>query len=522
MNKKGNSIIKSVTFIAFFTLFARALGLLRDMITASKFGANKELDAYVAASNVPMIIFMTIGTAITTTLIPLYNEKLKEGKESANKFANNVLNFFILATGLISLICIAFNKPIVHILNPGFKGSQEALTQLLTVILVPTLIFNAVIYIFNGVLQSEGEFTVPSLVSLPLNAITIMYLFIFGANQGVIGLTIVTFIATFAQIIPQLFAIRKVGFKYKLFVDFKDEALRRMELMIIPVIIGVSGQQINSMVERAVATNYSSGSLTALTYSYRVFTLFVDVFVVAISTVIYPMMSKQAVEDNLNNLKATLKKYVNILLVLITPITVIIMLEANSIIYILFERGKFNRVATLTTGSLLLTYALGLLAYGLRDFICKAYYSFQDTKTPMINSAIGMLINVALIFVCVKFMGLTGLGLANSISTYICCFLLIYQLKYKIGKFSIKSGIITSIKTIVACIVMGLYISILNSYLLTSLNSTVIVLLKLIVICGTGLFVFVLVSYILKIGEIGTIASILRSKIKKSDKSGVN
>ena len=522
MKKKSSSIIKSVTIIAFFTLFARALGLLRDMITASKFGANKELDAYVAASNVPMIIFMTIGTAITTTLIPLYNEKLQESKESANKFANNVLNFFVLATGLISIICIIFNKPIVHILNPGFKGSQESLTEVLTVILVPTLIFNAVIYIFNGVLQSENSFTIPSLVSIPLNAITIVYLFIFGDRLGVMGLTIATFAATFMQIVPQLFAIRKVGFKYSFFVDFKDKALRRMEWMIVPVIIGVSGQQINSMVERAVATNYSSGSLTALTYSYRVFTLFVDVFVVAISTVIYPMMSKQTVENDLTNLKVTLKKYVNILLVLIIPITVIIMLEANSIIYILFERGKFNRTATIATGSLLLTYSLGLLAYGLRDFICKTYYSFKDTKTPMINSAIGMIINVILIFVCIKFMGLTGLGLANSISTYICCFLLIYQLRYKIGKFSIKSGIITFFKTCLACTIMGLYIKVLNTYLLVGLDSTIIVLLKLVVICGSGLCIFILVSYILKIKEIGVIADIVINKIKKSDKSEVN
>lgn len=318
-------IVRNVSIIAIFTLISRVLGLLRDVVTASKFGTGKDLDTFFAASNIPMILFMAVGTAIATTLIPLYSERLREGRDEANDFVSNVLNTFILFTTIVLFLCVIFSKTIVSFLNPGFHGQQLILTQKLTIILLPTLTLNAIIYIFNGVLQSENNFVIPAIISLPLNIITILYLFIYGKKHSVLGLTIVTLIATGAQLLPQIPSmIRSVKYKYKLKINFRDKHLRKMIFMIVPVILGTSAQQINSFVERGFATKFSSGSLSSLSYSYRVFTLFVDIFVVTISTVVYTVMAKQTASNEIDEMKSTLNESLGHLIVCIVPISLIV------------------------------------------------------------------------------------------------------------------------------------------------------------------------------------------------------
>lgn len=515
MNNKSK-ILKSVSLIALLTLISRILGLLRDVITASKFGTSSELDMFFAASNIPMILFMAIGTAISTTLIPLYNEKLIKGKEEANTFANNVLNLFILSTSIITILFIIFSKSIVSFLNPGFNNEQLKITIYLSIILVPTLIVNSVIYIFNGVLQSEGNFNIPSIISLPLNIITIIYLIVYGKNYGVVGLTIITLIATTAQLIPQIpFLIRQVRYHYKFILDFKDKHLRKMAIMIVPVILGTCVQQINSFVERGFATKYSTGSLSALSYSYRVFTLFVDIFVMTLSTVVYTVMSKHTAANEIDKMKSIFIEYLNLIILFLIPISLIVILESKPIIFVVFERGAFNRSSTVTTSGLLMFYSIGLLAYGIRDFICKAFYAIKDTRTPMINSAIAMFFNIIFIILFQRFLGLNGLGLANATSTYLASILLLIQLRRKIGSLNIKNTLVTFCKTIISSVAMLVVMYILNKLYLYNLNSTILVLIKLSVFSVIGLMIFTITGIIINLGSLRKVALLSAKRLFK-------
>ena len=512
-----NKLATTAGLIVICTFVSKFLGLLRDSITAAKFNAG-DLDAFFQASNVPMVLFIMIGAAITTTLIPLYNEKLKEGKKEAVDFISNVLNVFIIITVAISIICIIFSGPIVTLLNPGFVGEKLEFTQKLTNILIPTLIFNAVIYIFNAVLQCEGNFTIPSLVALPLNVIIIGYLILFGSNHGVVGLTLVTFIATFAQMIPQIFAMKKSGFKYSFRVNFKDPMIIRMCIMLVPVILGTGVQQINTFIERAQATHFGEGSVTSINYAYRVFALFVDIFVVTIATIIYPKMARQTAKNEIDEMKKTLSESMGMLILMILPMSFIVMVQSRPIVYILFQRGAFKQDSTIQTALLLTFYSIGLLAFGMRDFVCKAYYTLKDTKTPMINSAIAMIVNIILIFIFKKFMGLKGLALANATSMYIACGLLIYTLTRKIGSINGKYIMTTAVKTVVASVPMIITIKVLNNLLGLNYNSTILVLGKIAISSLAGILVFLVVSIIIGIEEVKNIKELILQRIIKPNR----
>jgi putative peptidoglycan lipid II flippase len=509
-----NKLATTAGLIVICTFISKVLGLLRDSITAAKFNPG-DLDAFFQAFNVPMVLFIMIGAAITTTLIPLYSEKLKEGKNEAGDFISNVLNVFVIVTLAISIICIIFSGPIVKLLNPGFIGSKLELTQKLTNVLIPTLIFNAVIYIFNAVLQSEGNFTIPSLVALPLNIITIGYLILFGGKFGVIGLTIVTFVATFAQIIPQTFAMKRTGFKYSFKVNFKDPMLIKMCIMLVPVILGTGVQQINTFVERAQATHFGEGGPTDINYAYRVFALFIDIFVVTLSTIIYPKMARQISRNELGEMKKTLSESLGMLILMILPMSFIVIIQSRPIIYILFQRGDFKQEATIQTSMILAFFAIGLLAFGMRDFVCKAYYTLKDTRTPMINSAIAMVINIILIFAYKGSLGLRGLALANAVSMYVACGLLIYTLRKRIGSINGKHIATTAVKTIIASIPMIIAIKALNNILRLEYNSTLLVFIKIAVSSLGGILVFFIVATIIGLEQLKDINRLVLQKIAK-------
>ncbi|MFL0194609.1 murein biosynthesis integral membrane protein MurJ [Clostridium sp. WILCCON 0269] len=509
-----NKIATTAGLIVACTFASKFLGLLRDSITAAKFDAGN-LDAFFQASNVPMVLFIMIGAAITTTLIPFYNEKLKDGKKEAVEFINNVLNVFIIVTAVISAACIIFSGPIVELLNPGFTGEKLIFTRKLTNILIPTLIFNAVIYIFNAVLQSEGNFTIPALVALPLNIITIGYLIFFGGKHGVVGLTVITFIATFAQIIPQILAMKRLGFKYSFKVNFKDPLLIKMSLMLIPVIFGTGVQQINTFIERAQATHFGEGAPTSLNYAYRVFALFVDIFVMTIATIIYPKMARQTARNEINGMKDTLSKSLGTLILMILPMSFIVIMQSRPIVYILFQRGAFKEQLTIQTSILLGCYSLGFLAFGMRDFVCKAYYTLKDTRSPMINSAIAMCVNIVLIFIFKSLIGINGLALANATSMYIACGLLIYTLTRKIGSINGKYIINTAVKTIAASIPMIITIKLLNSILGLTYNSTILIFLKIAVSSLGGLVVFIIFALIIGIEQLKEIKKLVINRVIK-------
>jgi len=503
-----NKLIRTTSLIIFCTFISKVMGLLRDIFTASKFGTSANLDAFFAASNIPMILFITIGAALTTTLIPLYNQKLSEGKKEAERFINNVLNTFIVVTVVISLICIIFSKYIVLILNPGFAGEQLYITQKLTIILIPTLIFNAVIYIFNGVLQSENNFTAPALVAIPFNLLIIIYLMVYGYKQSIVGLTVITGIATFIQIIPLMVYMKKSGYKYKFFIDLKDPMLKKMGIMLIPVILGSGVQQINSFIERGIATKYGTGSLSALSYGYRIFALFIDVFVLSLAIVIYPQMSKDVADNAVDKMKSTLVKSMKLIIVFILPMSIIIILQSKPIIYVLLERGAFNRESTIITANVLLFYAIGSVAIAIRDMVCKGFYALKYTKTPMINSAIAMVVNILLIFIFKNYFGFMGIPLASAVTMYITCFLLIFSLVKKIGSFDNKDMILTVTKSIIASVIMTVSIIYLNKFLVFDFSSTVIIFIKLVISSLVGYIIYVLIAFVLGINEIKQIVEL--------------
>lgn len=161
----GNNIYKTISVIMIFNLLSKGLGFLREYFMAIKFGTSIETDAYLIASSIPNILFVIIGAAITTTIVPIYNEiKYNTGKEEIERFTSNIISILVILSLILTVCCEVFTPQLVKLMAPGFKGYSFTLTITLTKILASIVILNTLSYIFIAILQSENKFTIPAII----------------------------------------------------------------------------------------------------------------------------------------------------------------------------------------------------------------------------------------------------------------------------------------------------------------------------------------------------------------------
>lgn len=511
-----NTAAQSAAMIAAVTLFSKFLGFLREVLIASKFGSGYETDTYFVAMTATVLIMTTIGAALKTTLIPIFSEINEvKGKERKLKYMNNVLNvIFLITVGLV--IVGYFASPlVVKILAKGFTGEQYNLAIKLNRIGLPIIIFMGLTYVFSGFLESSEIFGPPAIAGIPFNLVYIAYLLTVSKKFGITGLMVTSVIAAAAQWLIQIPAAKRLGFRHSFEVNLKDRYVEKALILVAPVLLGSAVQQINVIIDRTLASSLKEGSISALNYASRVNDIIISVFVMAITTVIFPMLSKAFTRDDLNEARSIMEEGINIILIITVPATMGIMILAGPAIKIFFERGAFNREATLMTSSALVFYSIGLIASSLRLMLNKVFYSIQDTSTPMINGVIAVVINVVFNYILVRYMAHSGLALATSISSIITTILLFIALRKKIGRIGMKSYFICFIKTSIASVIMGLSVYMLY-YGFGGLlpNKTILELLLLILAVVVGVLVYFVLCCLLRVKEMRT----LLTRVKKARK----
>ena len=163
-----------------------------------------------------------------------------------------------------------------------------------------------------------------------------------------------------------------------------------------PVFVGVAVNQVNGLVDKTLASTLVEGSISALNYANKLNEFVMGIFIVSITSVIYPLLSKLSAANNKEEFNNSIVKSINYVILLVIPISIGAMVLSTPIVKLLFERGAFDLRATQMTSSALFCYSIGIIGFGLRDILSRVFYSIQDTKTPMINGAIAMALNIVL------------------------------------------------------------------------------------------------------------------------------
>lgn len=500
---------KTALMLMVLTIFSKVIGFSRDIILSYFYGASGVSDAYLISLTIPTVIFTFVGVGISTTFIPIFSQVLKEdGEEKANDFTNNVINLLMLISSIIVIAVLFFTEPIVKTFASGFEGETLSLAISLTRITIFSIFITGIIYVFKGYLEIKNNFITPVLIGIPLNLFLITSIFL-STKTDLIVLGYGKIIAAVAQLIFLAPFLIKKAYRYNLNFDFNNSKLKKMLYLSIPVILGTSVNQINMLVDRTLASQVAIGGISALNYAHQLNRFIQGIFVMSIATVMFATISKMAVEKNIVGIKKSLGESITGISLLVLPAMVGSMIFAAPIVSLLFGRGEFDSRAVLMSSEALYYYSIGMIALGIREVLARAFYSLQDTKTPMINAAIGMVLNIALNFILVQYLKLGGLALATSIAAIFTTGLMFITLRKKIGPFGMKQISISFLKILFASLIMGGLAKLSFNYLTTSLSQNLSLLLAI----GLGALSYFVIIYFMKIEDVDVIVGAIKKKL---------
>lgn len=505
---------KATVGLMIVTMISKILGFARELILASIYGASMYSDAYLTAMNIPTVIFTGIGAAIATTFIPLFHEaKDHGGINNSMLFTNNILNIVSIICIILSLIGIVFSEQIVKLFAIGFEGETLYIATRFTKILMCGMLFIGISNIMTAYLQVNNNFNIPGFITVPKNIIIICFMLI-SIKNGPYFMVWGTLIGMLSEVLFQLPFVIKNGYKYRMYLNIKDKYIKKCIWLLGPVFIGVAVNQVNTMIDRTLASTLAEGSISALNYANKLNGFVVGLFIASIVTVIYPMLSQLSSEKNMDQLKNTVTKSVNAIIILIIPISVGAITLSTPIVKLLFQRGEFDARATSMTSIALIMYSLGMVAFGLRDILGKVFYSLQDTKTPMKNGIISMILNIVFNLITIKFMGHAGLALGTSLSSISCIILLFISLDKKIGNFGQEKILITLSKSILSAIIMGIIVVLTNNIVANRFGIGVLSqIIELVCSILIGVISYAIALILLRVEEIYEICNINKFKL---------
>ena len=462
---------KSVSAAVFLS---RLLGLVREQVLATLFGAGTAMDAFVVAFRIPNLLRDLFAEgALSSAFVTVFTEyQEKKDPGETHRLVNNVLTAITIIISLICIIGILFSKELVMLMAPEFSlvPGKIALSSDLTRIMFPFLLLISLSALIMGLLNTRGYFFIPAFASSCFNLGSIL---IGGGLALVIpamgypaiyGMAVGTLAGGGMQLAVQLPCVRKEGFRIRPFLDLRDPGLRKMGRLIVPAVIGLSATQINIFVNTNFASRCAEGSVAWLNYAFRLMQFPIGLFGVALSVATLPMVARQAARGASRELGETLVSSLILAFALTLPAAAGLWLLAEPIIGLIFRHGHFTQFDTVMTAQALQFYAVGLMAYSAVKIIVPVYYALDDTRWPVIGSFLTVAANVVIILFTLERFQHRAIALSTSV-TIIFNFLFLAVILYrKTGGYPVKRLAAALLKITAASAVMAVAVYFTSSW----------------------------------------------------------
>ena len=423
------SLPKAALIVGAMTLLSRLMGLLRDRLFASHFGAGDTLDVYYAAFRIPDLVFnlLILGT-LSVAFIPVFAELLFTDKERANKNANTILNASFLTMSGICAILLIFIHPLTKMLVPGFSGEKLHETVLLTRLFLLSPVIFTLSNVFTSILNAQKKFIVVGLAPILYNFGIIFGLLYLYPKFGILGLGFGVIFGALLHLLVQIPEAIRNGYFWQPALDLKDQALRKMARLFVPRIFGVDNSQISLLVSSIIGSFLASGSIAIFNLANNLQAVPLGVFAISYAVAAFPVMSEQFAKRESKAFAKTLSGSIVQILFFMIPISILMLLLRAHLVRLVFGAGKFNWNDTILTFNTLGFFALSLFSQSLTPLLSRAFYARQNTKIPVIVNLLAMALNVLLAYALGKKFGVVGMAAAFSIASIlnaVCLFLII-------------------------------------------------------------------------------------------------
>ena len=454
-------ILKSASIISVITVVSRILGYVRDQRLTLLLGTSGIADAFVLAYRIPNVLRRLVGEgSMTASFIPVFTDYMRNRtREETWAFANRLFWTFCVVLSALTVLGVIFSPLFVRFFSMFGKNQVQLDAIYLNRLIFPYILFIGMAALAMAILNCFHIFGLPAATPILLNVSFIVFSvavvwrhFSSPAAALAVGVLVGGIFQFFLQV-PQLV---KRGMNFQFGVSFTDPGIRRVGRLMVPGFIGIGIAQINLLVDTIFvnAKVMPEGSLVSLYVADRVTELVLGGYAIAVATAILPMMSHQASAGDYEGMKKTFIFSLRIVSFITIPAAVGLVILREPIVQVLFQHGLFVAESTRLTARALLYYSIGLPAFAAVKLIVPAFYSTQDTRTPVRVAVITLLANILLnvIFLFYFFAKLKngGPALASALAGYFNVFTLFVIFRLRFGRLGTRE-IAASLAKIAVC-----------------------------------------------------------------------
>ncbi|MEA2007214.1 MAG: murein biosynthesis integral membrane protein MurJ [Patescibacteria group bacterium] len=517
--KSSESITRSAALIAVMGLASRFLGLFRDRILASKFGAGDVMDVYYAAFKIPDLVYgLLVLGVLSAAFVPVFSSLISQKKKKeAWELVNAILSIGATALIVISIVLFIFAPGLVSLIAFGFEESKQELVVILTRIMLLSPIFLGMSGIMGGILNSYKKFFFYSLAPIFYNVGIIVGAVFLVDTMGPAGLGWGVVLGAALHLLIQLPEVFRCGMRFKPSFSFKNIHLKQVGGLMIPRAMGLAVTQINFLIVTVLASTLESGSLAIFNFANNLQSVPMGLFGISFAVASFPILTSLWAQKKTDEFIIRFTNTFRKIIFFIIPLSAMIFVLRAQIVRVVLGTGRFDWEATHLTFEALGIFAFSLWAQSIIPLLARSFYAIHNTKIPFFTGVFSEVLNLTLALILIKEHGILGLVWAFTISTCVNAALLFVILRLKIGTFGVRSLVL-----FVGKIVLATFFSLIIAQIIKNLvganpfgeeRTFLGVFTQMIIALFGGLGTFVFVGRSLNIFELDHFISVAKNKL---------
>ncbi|XLQ20068.1 MAG: murein biosynthesis integral membrane protein MurJ [Candidatus Moraniibacteriota bacterium] len=505
------SIAAGALVVAFFGIISRILGLVRDRILASHYGAGDDLDIYYAAFRLPDLTFeLLVMGALGAAFIPVFSKLITEdNKDRAWKAVSDVFAVVVSAMVVMSIIGIIFAPTLMHVIVPGFPAEKMAETVDLARIMFLSPIFLAASAVLGGVLVSFRRFVLYSTAPIFYNIGIIIGATIIAPKMGLIGLAYGVVLGALLHFMIHIIAVRFTDVKITLLKQnpYKNKDVIKILRLMLPRMFSSASSQISLLLITFFASLLAAGSLTVFTFAINIQSVVLGLVGVPFAIAAFPVLSNKFAIKDFKAFAGILSQTLRRILYYAVPLSIIFFVLREQIVRVVYGAGHFDADDTTLTYQVLGILCVSLFAQSVIPLLARGFYAMQNTKTPLYIAIGAQIFNVIVITVLIRQIGIYAIAVAFSATAILNATLLFVILHRHVEdceyRNTLRTAMQIAISTFVVFIVTYFTRNILGDLL--PLKFVWAVIVQLVIAGGFGIITYLVVTSVFGMKEFETI-----------------
>jgi putative peptidoglycan lipid II flippase len=498
--------------IALGNVLSRGLGLLRDVVIASTFGATGGTDAFVFARTVPQILYdLLVGTVITAAFVPVFVQHARD-ERVLWRLVGAIFSLAGLAFVTLAVVLGVFAEPLLNVIGRGFSSEeQRELAITLMRIALVSVIFQGLAGVLTSALYAQNRFVLPAFSTAAYNVGIIVGVLLLAQTLGYSALPVGLIIGALAQFLLQASGLRSFWRAYRPHVDLEDPAVRRILRLAGTVAAGLVVTAIGQLIDRNLALRLPDGNLTSMDYATRIIQFPLGIVGIAVSFAILPTLSRlnPGGGGSLGEYRDALVFGIKLDLLLMLPALAIIAALSEPIVALVFERNAFTPADTARTAAIFLFYAPQLPFTAIDLLLINAFYARQNARTPVLVGVACVFIYLAVALTTIGTLGARGLALANAVQNSSHALILLVLLRRSLPGLRLGAALGPFLVRVVptsAVLALGLFLAWPT---LSHLGG----LLGLLTAAGLALVLYAGILWAVGVSEVRGIATYVRARL---------